>query len=126
MTARWEPDAEVLIRGVISRSIAWYPPRHRASHGEEMLGVLLAAAPEGQRGPASPRRPTCSGAGCASGCTRARAPATRQEQGPWSDALAAFSVAAPLALLVWFTARLLTEDDRRPGGRLERVGFWAA
>ena len=50
MTAGGESDAVALERRY-QRLLRWYPPRHRAAHGEEMLGVLLAAASEGQRRP---------------------------------------------------------------------------
>lgn len=33
------------------RLLRWYPPSHRERHGDEMLGVLLAAARPGQRHP---------------------------------------------------------------------------
>ncbi|MGH3398276.1 MAG: hypothetical protein ACRDPO_26665 [Streptosporangiaceae bacterium] len=105
MTAASEPADPVLARRY-QRLLAWYPPRHRAAHGEEMLGVLLAAAPEGQR------RPRITEAvnllwGALLIWLRPRSAA--QPAGTWSDALAAFSVAAPLGLLAWFTARTLTE-----------------
>jgi hypothetical protein len=103
MTAASEPADPVLERRY-RRLLAWYPPRHRAAHGEEMLGVLLAAAPEGRR------RPRITEAvnllwGALLIWLRPR-PAD-QPAGPWSDALAAFSLAAPLAALVWFATRTL-------------------
>jgi hypothetical protein len=33
------------------RLLAWYPAQHRAVHGDEMIGVLLASAGRGQRRP---------------------------------------------------------------------------
>ena len=33
------------------RLLAWYPARHRRTYGEEMIGVLLASAPDGQQHP---------------------------------------------------------------------------
>jgi hypothetical protein len=106
MTAASEPADPVLERRY-RRLLAWYPPRHRAAHGEEMLGVLLAAAPEGQR------RPRITEAvnllwGALRIWLHPRPRPGDQAAGPWSDALAAFSVAAPLALLAWYAARTLT------------------
>jgi hypothetical protein len=115
MTAASEPADPVLERRY-QRLLAWYPPRHRAAHGEEMLGVLLAAAPEGQH------RPRITEAvnllwGALLIWLRPRARPGDEAAGPWSDALAAFSVAAPLGLLAWFAARTLTEliVDQRAG-----------
>ena len=33
------------------RLLAWYPVEHRRAYGEEMIGVLMAAAPGGARRP---------------------------------------------------------------------------
>jgi hypothetical protein len=33
------------------RMLTWYPPRYRRTYGEEMIGVLLASAADGQRRP---------------------------------------------------------------------------
>ncbi len=33
------------------RLLAWYPAEHRRAHGEEMIGVLLASASDGQQHP---------------------------------------------------------------------------
>ena len=101
MTESWEPDSEILVRRY-QRLLAWYPPGHRAAHREEMLGVLLAAAPDGQR------RPRISEAanllwGALLIWLRPR-PAEQPAAGAWSDALAAFSVAAPMAFLAYFAA----------------------
>ena len=35
------------------RLLAWYPAQHRRTYGEEMVGVLLAAAPDGSSRPGS-------------------------------------------------------------------------
>lgn len=101
MSESWEADPEILVRRY-QRLLAWYPPGHRAAHREEMLGVLLAAAPDGQR------RPRISEAanllwGALLIWLRPR-PAEQPAAGAWSDALAAFSVAAPMAFLAYFAA----------------------
>lgn len=33
------------------RLLTWYPAEHRRAYGEEMIGVLLASAPDGRRHP---------------------------------------------------------------------------
>jgi hypothetical protein len=100
MTPEWEPDAEVLERRY-QWLLAWYPPRHRAAHGEEMLGVLLAAAPDGQRRPRLGEAANLIWGGLLI-WLRPR-PAAQATSG-WSDALAVFSVAAPLALVLQYSA----------------------
>jgi hypothetical protein len=99
---------ESLERGRLERRyrrlLGLYPARHRRVHGEEMLGVLLAAAPDGQRRPRlvealdlmwSALRIRFRGGPADSG-----APA----DGGWRDALAVFSIAAPVALTIWYAA----------------------
>jgi hypothetical protein len=86
------------------RLLAWYPAVHRAEHEEEMLGVLLAAAREGQRRP----RPG-EAANLIGGALKIRlrpAPAGAR-LAAWRDALATFSVAGPLLLLVMTAASAL-------------------
>ena len=100
MTESWEPRPEILERRY-QRLLAWYPPRHRASHGEEMLGVLLAAAPDRQRRPRLTEAVNLLWGGLLI-WLRPR-PAARATSG-WSDALAVFSVAAPLALALQYSA----------------------
>ena len=102
MTPEWEPDAEVLGRRY-QRLLAWYPPRHRSAHGEEMLGVLLAAAPEGQRRPRLTEAVNLLWGGLL--IWLHPRPAAQATSG-WSDALAVFSVAAPLALALQYSASM--------------------
>ena len=102
MTPEWERDAEVLGRRY-QRLLAWYPPRHRAAHGEEMLGVLLAAAPEGQRRPRLTEAVNLLRGGLL--IWLHPRPAAQATSG-WSDALAVFSVAAPLALALQYSASM--------------------
>jgi hypothetical protein len=96
MTARAGPGAGRLERGY-RRLLACYPPLHRREHGEEMLGVLLAAAPDGQR------RPTArEAADLLRGAARiwlAAGPARPPGTG-WRAALAIVSVALPVAALI--------------------------
>lgn len=86
------------------RLLGLYPARHRRVHGEEMLGVLLAAAPDGQRRPRlgealdliwSALRIRLRGGPAESGALA---------DGGWRDALAVFSLAAPVALTVYYAA----------------------
>jgi hypothetical protein len=75
-----------------------FPAAHRAVHGEEMLGVLMAGARTGQHRPR-----LADAADLAWGALRIRlrpSPAA-----PWSDALAVVSVLLPLLVLVNFAAR---------------------
>ncbi len=91
------------------RLLAWYPATHRRAYGEEMVGVLLAAASDDQRRP----RPA-EVADLAAGASRAwLRTAVRGRPDPgWQDALATVSLlAGPLlgVLLIgqnlgWMTA----------------------
>ena len=77
------------------RLLAWFPAEHRREYGEEMIGVLLASAPEGRR------RPRLADAfDLMTGGLRAR---FRRRGGlvdaHWPDSLAVCSVALPAMLL---------------------------
>jgi len=88
------------------RLLAWFPAAHRQTFGEEMVGVLLAAAPEGSR------RPGLAGAvDLIRGGLRARfRSGLRWLAGTaWPDALAVCSVAVPVILASYFTAQWLHE-----------------
>ncbi|HEY1642262.1 MAG TPA: hypothetical protein VGG35_16335 [Streptosporangiaceae bacterium] len=88
------PGAPSLERGY-RRLLACYPPRHRRARGEEMVGVLLAAAPAGQRRPTG--RET---ADLLRGAARIWL-APRSFAAPargWRDALAVVSIALPLIM----------------------------
>lgn len=79
------------------RLLAWYPGAFRRDHADEILGVLMAGAGEGQRRP----RPAEAADLLWSGLKmRLRGPALTGESRPWSDALALFSLVAPLFLLL--------------------------
>jgi hypothetical protein len=86
------------------RLLAWYPAAHRRTFGEEMVGVLLAASPEGSR------HPGLTGAfDLIRGGLRARfrSGARRLADTDWPDALALCSVAVPVILASYFTAQWL-------------------
>lgn len=78
------------------RLLAWFPAKHRREYGEEMIGVLLASAPEGRR------RPRLADAvDLMTGGLRAR---LRRRGGGlsdahWPDSLAVCSVGLPVMLL---------------------------
>jgi len=83
------------------RLLAWYPAAHRRTYAEEMIGVLMAAAPEGSS------RPGLAGAvDLIRGGLKARfRSGLRWLAGTdWPDALAVCSVAVPVILAGFFTA----------------------
>jgi hypothetical protein len=86
------------------RLLAWYPAAHRRTYGEEMVGVLIAAAPEGSRRPG-----LAGGFDLIRGGLRARFQSSlRWLAGTdWPDALAVCSVAVPVILLGYFIAEWL-------------------
>jgi hypothetical protein len=83
------------------RLLAWYPAEHRRRYGEEMIGVLLAAAQDGAR------RPGLAGAAelvCRGLQARFRSVIRWLAGTRWADALAICSVAVPVILASYFTA----------------------
>lgn len=85
------------------RLLRWYPAEHRAVHRDEMLGVLMSGAPQDRDRP-----PLSESADLLLGAVRIRVRPGRALSDPdgWRDALAVFSVAAPVlafasALLAW-------------------------
>ena len=79
------------------RLLAWYPGAYRREHEDEILGVLMAGAGEGQR---RPRLAESANVLWSALKMRLRGPAPASESRPWTDALALFSLTAPLFLLV--------------------------
>jgi hypothetical protein len=77
------------------RLLRCYPPSHRAAHREEMLGVLLAAARPGQRGPGAAQTLNLIACGLAIRARRAL------DAGPRQDALALVSLIVPVLTLVF-------------------------
>jgi hypothetical protein len=78
------------------RLLGWFPADHRAVHGEEMLGVLMAAADDDRDKPGV--RET---ADLLLGAARIRLRPGRalSDRDGWRDALAIFSVAGPVLIL---------------------------
>lgn len=79
------------------RLLAWYPRAFRRDHANEILGVLMAGAGEGQRRPRLAEAADLLWSGLK---MRLRGPALTGESRPWGDALALFSLVAPLFLLL--------------------------
>ena len=93
------------------RLLAWYPAWHRQVHGEEMIGVLLAAAGSGKRRPGLAETVDIIWAGL---LIRLRPRTAALPSGGWRDALAVFSVVAPVALTCQFLARELARMTMSP------------
>lgn len=104
------------------RLLTWYPAAHRGIYGEEMIGVLLASTPAGQDRPSKADALNLIGGGLR---TRLRQSRTGEGNPAWRDALAVFSVVAPIVLLGWLTAGYLAEIEweSRPGWSLLRSGL---
>jgi len=90
------------------RLLRWFPAEHRALHQEEMLGVLMAGAEPGRTRPSR-----AESADLLLGAARIRLrPGRALSDGPgWRDALAVYSIAAPLLVLIstligWLAAEL--------------------
>src|SRR5258708_34173792 len=80
------------------RLLAWFPAAHRASYGDEMIGVLLAGASSGQRRPG-----VADTLDLISGALRVRirAALTGGSDPGWLGALAVASLlAAPLMIVL--------------------------
>lgn len=89
-------DAAILERRY-RRLLRWYPPSFRHDSEGEMLGVLMAGARDGKRWPSA-----AEAADVLRGALRMRLrlPPPGSKNRGWSDAWAAFSVLAPVFLLV--------------------------
>ena len=89
-------DSAHLERGY-RRLLACYPRAFRREHAEEVLAVLMASAPEGQK---RPRLAESVDVFWSALKMRLRGPGPASENRPWADALALFSLVAPLFLLL--------------------------
>lgn len=78
------------------RLLAWYPAAFRAEQGEEILAVLMAGAQPGQRRPGLPESLDVLRSAVR---MRLRSMLSAPQSHGWTDALAVFSVAAPLFVL---------------------------
>src|SRR6516164_4929826 len=79
------------------RLLACYPRRFRDEHGEELLAVLLADVADGQHRPGVLESADLVRNGLG---MRLRPDVSRSARQGWSDALAAYSLAAPVLLLL--------------------------
>jgi hypothetical protein len=78
------------------RLLACYPARFRGEHGEELVGVLMAGARDGQRRPGLAESASLLRSALG---MRLRPDASPAAGRGWADALAVFSLAGPLFLL---------------------------
>jgi hypothetical protein len=100
------------------RLLAWFPPQHRRTYGEEMIGVLLASASDGQDRPGP-----ADVADLVSGGLRARLrswPGVEKVDQKWADALAAYSVVAPVLMTGFLSVQLYLAVHRLSLGRWAR------
>jgi hypothetical protein len=86
------------------RLLSWYPAAHRREHEQEMLGVLLAAARDGQRRPRPSEAVNLIGGALRIRLRRAPVDA---RLATWRDALAVYSVAAPLLAVMMAVGSIL-------------------
>jgi hypothetical protein len=78
------------------RLLGWYPQPFRNEHDEEMLAVLMATSEEGQRRPGLMESANLIWSALG---MRLRQAGSRSAARPWADALAVFSVIAPVFLV---------------------------
>jgi len=101
------------------RLLVWYPPAHRSVYGDEMLGVLMAAA--AARGASRPGPAETLNLVVAGLAARVRAIGTGSDPA-WRYALTLYSLAAPVLLTVavyqapWFLTSLIWGSGPRNGG----------
>ena len=95
------------------RMLLWFPAEHRQLYVEEMIGVLLASAPDDRRRPGLADSIDIALAGLR---TRLRSVFRAERVDPeWSDAFAGFSIAAPFLMLAYVSYQLhvlLRIDER--------------
>jgi len=86
------------------RMLAWFPAEHRRIYGEEMIGVLLASASDDRDRPSLADTIDIAVGGLR---TRLRRWVGAEHiDSEWSDALAAFSVAAPVLMIAYLASHL--------------------
>jgi hypothetical protein len=94
------PVNQIQLERLYRRLLTCYPAEHRRLYGEEMIGVLLAATPEGQDHPSLADAFSLFGGGLR---VRLRRLLTGSPDPGWSNALALTTLIAPvlLAVLDW-------------------------
>jgi len=107
------------------RLLACYPAWFRSEHGEELVGVLLAGARDGQQRPGLAESASLLRSALGMRLRPDASPAAGQG---WADALAAFSLAGPVLLLATTVfAAVAWSHDLGPGRfttLLGLPGFW--
>jgi Domain of unknown function (DUF1707) len=105
------PEDGPLARGY-RRLLACYPAWYRRLHEEEMLAVLMTAAPQGRRRPGA-----AEAADLLLGALRIRCQPSRAGGGGpvWRDALAVVSVIVPLIVAVTYAVNVTQFLVLRPG-----------
>jgi len=89
------------------RMLRWFPVEHRQRHGDEMLGVLLAAAPAGKDRPGFAQTADLI---LSAARIRIRPGRALSDQAGWRDALAVFSFIAPVLMLLATCLSYAVED----------------
>jgi hypothetical protein len=97
-------NGEAALERRYRRLLAWYPAGHRRAYGEEMIGVLMAAAPGGASRPGPAGTIDLIRGGLQA---RFRSGWRWLAETDWTDALAVCSVAIPVILASYFTASWL-------------------
>lgn len=87
------------------RMLGWFPADHRRVYGEEMIGVLLASAPTDQDRPSKADALDLIGSGMRARFRRLQA---GDSNPAWRDALAAFSVIAPVLVFTQLAVTYVT------------------
>jgi Domain of unknown function (DUF1707) len=116
------PQGCALARGY-RRLLVFYPARFRRVHQEEMLAVLMTAAPSGTRRPG-----IAEAVDLILGALRVRLQPTRDAEPAWRDALAVVSVIVPVVILltsaVQETQMLLSFPASVPGPSSDGFPLW--
>lgn len=95
--------------------LACYPRAFRREHAEEVLAVLMANAPQGQK---RPRLAESADVFWSALKMHLRGPRPGPENRPWADALALFSLVAPLFLLLMDILNVTLPYRLRPDSRI--------
>jgi hypothetical protein len=93
------------------RLLVWFPAEHRREHGEEMAGVLLAAAEPGRGRPGRAESVNLMLSGLR---VRLRPGSALADEDGWRDALAIFSVVMPILVLAATCATEISDAVRVP------------
>jgi hypothetical protein len=103
------------------RLLAFYPARYRRVHEEEMLAVLMTAAPDGKHRPG-----IADATDLIWGALRVRCQPQRGGAAPvWRDALAVLSVILPVMLLLLYTVQETRALQSVPGAFSNGFPLWA-